>query len=167
MTLDSLIKKWAKSLDKKNNPIISRTFYNNTYPPICSTYDYIIAVSRFMLGLDYYYIKYAIFYVAKYAKNKNIKVNIFNIQRLYLLACSVTVKFWFDIIPDNLNIATSDNIRLHVFNQMEIDFLNGLNWDLYENKDGIDDNTLISSLTIINPNFKHLQEGVQQIQPND
>lgn len=152
MELSQLIQDWTHALDKKNDPINKRTLYHKKYKPKCNIFDYIVTVSRFLLNSEPFYIRQSLYYLAKYVYNKEIKLNIFNTQRLFLMSCVAVHKFWIDDCYENGYIAESDNIPLKMFNKMEGDFMSGINWTLYEKK-SIEDADLLFALSSMCPSF--------------
>jgi hypothetical protein len=83
------------------------------------------------------YIHYCIYYIYKYVKITGMILNMTNIQNMFLVACIVTRKFLSDIIyiySDTLKMTELNNNQYCL---IESDFLNHLNWDLYDKPTGI------------------------------
>jgi hypothetical protein len=67
-----------------------------------------------------------------YSHNTNIRVNQFNIHRLFLTATAVAHKFWEDDCYENNHIAKIAGIKVKELNYLERDFLKGIDWRLYK-----------------------------------
>lgn len=140
---NKILTEWSRSLNKKKLSISERTEYRDIQ-------HYINYVSRYFLGSNYYYTKYALYYMSLYVKNTHVVVNTHNIRKLFFIASTATHKFWFDDVYSNKDIAKSGKIDLRLFNILELAFMQGINWQLFIEPDGISDDLLIKSLKIIN-----------------
>lgn len=75
---------------------------------------------------------FVIYYMALYSHKKQYIINRCNIHRILLLSIVITHKFWDDDSYTNKTLAKIGGIPLKELNRLEIEFLKGIDWELYK-----------------------------------
>lgn len=92
----------------------------------CRLYKYMIQDSNILTFIYYY--------IAVYVTNCKIKVDQYNIHRLFLASTTVAHKFWYDFSLDNKDIAKIGGVDKKELNKLELVFLEGIEWNVYKVK---------------------------------
>lgn len=100
-------------------------------PPKISIGRYVDRLFTYILN-EKKLLPFVLYYMALYSHKKKYIINRHNIHRVLLLSIVITHKFWDDESYSNKLLAKIGGIPLKELNTLEIEFLNGIGWQLYK-----------------------------------
>jgi hypothetical protein len=124
-----------------NNDMNFQTIYNAKLKPEISIRSYACRLYKYIIH-NHDIFAFTLYYIALYSHHTNTRVNQFNIHRLFLTAATLAHKFWEDDCYDNNQIAEIAGIKVKELNALERNFLEGIDWRLYNMQTQINDKDL-------------------------
>ena len=103
--------------------------YNN--PPRISIGCYIDRLFTNILN-EKKLLPFVIYYMSLYSHKKKYVINRYNIHKILLISVVITHKFWEDESYTNKILAKIGGISLKELNSLEVEFLKGIEWELYK-----------------------------------
>jgi hypothetical protein len=114
-----------------NDCIYSKTIYDIIDKPTLSINKYSSRLYKYII-CNPNVLEFVMYYLSVYINNKCIKANMNNIHKLFLTASTIAHKFWYDECYENKQLSKIGGVTTKELNELEIDFLNGIEWDLYK-----------------------------------
>lgn len=122
------------------------TIFDTVNPPSICVVDYVQRISHYLLDDNETLLKQVYFYMNLYNVKKSLTLSRYNVYKIFLSATTVVYKFWDDDAMDNANIAEIGGVSLRVMNTIEVEFLNGVGWDIFVNMGVQDDDVFKDTL---------------------
>jgi hypothetical protein len=108
---------------------ISKSFEGKKIPKI-SQEEYIERL-RLYMKFEESSLILSIVYLDRFCTEKGVKITARNFHRLFLISLVTAIKYSEDLNYSNLIYSKIGGVKLTQFNEMECEFLNGLNWKLF------------------------------------
>ena len=107
-----------------------KQIYTSRKLPQISVNDYIVRIAKYMKVEDSTMIL-ALIYIDRISRKKKIFVNEYNIYRLFFVSVVVATKYNEDKHYSNAYYAKIGGLELEQLNKMELEFVIGMNFDLF------------------------------------
>lgn len=108
----------------------AKQIYTSRKLPEISVNDYIVRIAKYMKIEDSTLIL-ALIYIDRISRKRKIFVNEYNVYRLFFMSVVVATKYNEDKHYSNTYYAKIGGVELEQLNQMECEFVMGINFDLF------------------------------------
>ena len=108
----------------------AKQIYTSRKLPQISVNDYIVRIAKYMKIEDSTLIL-ALIYIDRISRKRKIFVNEYNVYRLFFMSVVVATKYNEDKHYSNTYYAKIGGVELEQLNQMECEFVMGINFDLF------------------------------------
>lgn len=108
----------------------AKQIYTSRKLPEISVNDYIVRIAKYMKIEDSTLIL-ALIYIDRITRKRKIFVNEYNVYRLFFMSVVVATKYNEDKHYSNTYYAKIGGVELEQLNQMECEFVMGINFDLF------------------------------------
>ena len=108
----------------------AKHIYTSRKLPEISVNDYIVRIAKYMKIEDSTLIL-ALIYIDRISRKRKIFVNEYNVYRLFFMSVVVATKYNEDKHYSNTYYAKIGGVELEQLNQMECEFVMGINFDLF------------------------------------
>jgi hypothetical protein len=132
-TLETLVVSTTKQQSTQTYINIHSIFYCNDIPPI-SLNDYLIRIQKYT-NIELSTLICALIYVDRFTSIGNIKIDFNNIHKILFAAVLLSIKYNEDLVYTNEYYSLIAGIPLKEMNQIEYEFLNQINFNLFINED--------------------------------
>ena len=108
----------------------AKQIYTSRKLPQISVNDYIVRIAKYMKVEDSTLVL-ALIYIDRISRKRKIFVNEYNVYRLFFMSVVVATKYNEDKHYSNTYYAKIGGVELEQLNQMEIEFVMGIKFDLF------------------------------------
>lgn len=113
-----------------SNRRLERSKFDSDSVPNLSLSEYLDRLVRYM-KLELTHLRFAAHYLDKFVARNNTRLCCSNVHRLVAAACLISVKFLEDVTHTNTYYSCVVGLELRELNLLEIEFLSGLNFELW------------------------------------